>query len=112
MSILSEMMLADAQVVLNDIGEPAVYHKITGENRSILVIIERQPLETNDQPRGVNQPVKIWGLNDATDGILASEVLTNETITFPEHIDSEETVTKRISKPAGESHGWTILELT
>jgi len=109
---LSEMMQNDAQIALDDIGEPAVYHKTDGENRDILVVIKRNPLQSSEQPRGVNQPIKIWVLNDSTSGIASSEALTNETITYPKHIGGEETDTKRIFKPAGESYGWTILELT
>jgi hypothetical protein len=108
---LRETMLADARAVLNDLpGEEALYLPADGQPRLIRVAVDREPTQTNAEPRGRLEPVIVWAMNSTTGGISGEEVTTQDRVRLAK-VKGGEQIEMRVVNLRDENPGWIELEL-
>ena len=106
---LATMQADDAATVLAAIGESVIYHPDGGSDRSISAVIERQEESMEAEPRGPACPIRLYVANDSESGIASSELTRRDRVTLARHLGGGD-VTMRITKPVGQTSGWTILD--
>lgn len=108
---LQEMLLADAEAVLNDLpGEDALYLPASGDPRSIKVVVNRESEQTDTDPRAPLQSLIVSVKNSATGGISSDEVTTQDCIRLAKDKGGEQ-VRMRVKRLRDENAGWIELEL-
>ncbi len=108
---LQEMLLADADGVLNDLpGEGALYLPATGAPRSIKVVVQREGEQVNPDPRAALQPLVVCVKNSTVGGISGDELTPQDCLRLAKDKGGEQ-VSMRIKRLRDENAGWLELEL-
>lgn len=113
-NIFDAAEIASVDCFLNTFGESVRYRKVgVADIRNIKAIITRQPIEGLGGMQHGNSPKAIMEIaNDATKGILASELDTGgDEIEY--RINRGESPQWRhiTKKPEGQTAGWIVLEI-
>lgn len=108
--MICDPTIVAAKARLAVLGEPATIYPDTGDARAVTVVVDRDPPEYREQPRGTSSVFHVEVLNDATLGVAGSEWTPTFQIALP-RLRGGSAVRMRLVRAVRQTDGMLVFEV-